>query len=397
MGEELFIKLRYCFQSGYTLPQYCIDNNIKRPLFVMEETHEWFLRELHAQFKLDNILSARFCFIDGAPQTTLKLTLRVFGTKIKIKNISGEKISRYDAVIFLTEKEYDVGNTRIIRLKELEKFCIQRTYVDIPLLNFLQRNPKVKLFLTSFPSQINRYEGGAEYGSQLWVAGDLIKAIREGKQVNSPFDKLGYTNAQALEILSTDKAVKNLDGTTSLVDNELPLMNIQNGRRATAYQPEHFRNKIYFFGPCHIFGRNAPFDKTIESYLQKLLNENNLPYRVENYGQAFSERTQDIFYNLNALNLKPNDIIFFNFWRLHSNNDLIPFCDVNDAFDPPHDYKEIFCTKNHVNELGYKLVAEKYFKFLTENNFFRDVEFNYHTPPPPITDMVYHRNSSRAA
>ena len=29
MGEELFVKLRYCFMAGYTLPQYCIDNGIK--------------------------------------------------------------------------------------------------------------------------------------------------------------------------------------------------------------------------------------------------------------------------------------------------------------------------------------------------------------------------------
>lgn len=65
MNEELFIRLRYCFQGGYTLPQYCIDKDIKRPLFVMEKADKWFLRELHAQFQYDNRLSARFCFIDG--------------------------------------------------------------------------------------------------------------------------------------------------------------------------------------------------------------------------------------------------------------------------------------------------------------------------------------------
>lgn len=114
-----------------------------------------------------------------------------------------------------------------------------------------------------------------------------------------------------------------------------------------------------------------------------MLNEHDLPYCVENYGQAFTNRWQDMFYNLNALKFEPGDIVFFYDLYMRSNNDVIPFFDISDVFDPPKDYREIFCTKYHVNELGYKLVAEKYFKFLTENNFFRDKEFNYPLPPPP--------------
>lgn len=182
------------------------------------------------------------------------------------------------------------------------------------------------------------------------------------------------------------RTVANLDGTTNLIDNDNPLVNIKYGKRVTAYQPENFLNKIYFVGPCHYIGMFAPFDKTIESYLQKMLNEHNLPYRVENESQRFANRYQDIFYNLNRLNPKPGDIVFI--WisggNLHSKN--LPYLDLSDAFDPPHDYREIFCDRLHVNELGYKILAEKYFKFLTENNFFRDKEFNYPSPPP-----AYHR------
>ncbi|MBR3050003.1 MAG: hypothetical protein IKG61_00950, partial [Selenomonadaceae bacterium] len=167
-------------------------------------------------------------------------------------------------------------------------------------------------------------------------------------------------------------------------DTDKPLIKIQNGRRMTAYQPEKFLNKIFFVGPCHYLGSYAPFDKTIESFLQKMLNENNLPYRVENEGQTYSSRYQDIFYNLDNLNAQPGDIIFIWFKNWLTNN--VPSVDFRDAFDPPHDYKEIFVDKSHVNELGYKILAEKYFKFLTENNFFRNVEFDYHMSPP-----AYHR------
>ncbi|MBR0059986.1 MAG: hypothetical protein IJP68_00755, partial [Selenomonadaceae bacterium] len=156
----------------------------------------------------------------------------------------------------------------------------------------------------------------------------------------------------------------------------------KNGKRVTAYQPEHFKNRIYFFGQCIYFGVYAPFDKTIESYLQQMLNEHNLPYRVENEGQFFANRAQDLFYNLNALNPAPGDIIFVFVEHQRVNDKNIPFCDASDAFDSLADFREIYCTGWHFNEIAYKLLAKKYFKFLTENNFFRDKEFDYPLPPP---------------
>ena len=362
----------------------------------MEQADEWFLRELHAQFKYDKRLSARFCFIDG-DRPYMSPFFRTLGSSIVAKHISKISISYYDAAIFLTKKDYNVGDIKIIRFAELENFFIQRTYVDIPLLNFLQRNPSVKLFLTNFPSKISRYKGGNEFEKTLWEFYSLLGALKKnkGNPIETPFDKFGYTNEEVIELLDADKSKENLDGTTSLIDDERPLVNIHNGQRVTAYQPEHYKNKIYFFGPCYYAGRNAPFDKTIESYLQKMLNEHDLPYCVENCGQAFSERTQDMFYNLNAVKFAPGDIVFIYIWGLCSNDDNIPFCDVSDALDPPHDYRELFCTKRHVNELGYKLLAEKYFKFLTENNFFRDKEFNYPLPPP-ILSQIRHTSLGRA-
>jgi hypothetical protein len=367
----------------------------------MEKAHECFLREIAAQFRCDNrILLVQFCFIDGET-AQISFNQWIIGSAILVKHISQKVINQFDAIIFLTPKKYDLNAKRIILFSDLENFFVQQTYVDIPILHFLQRFPKVKFFLTNFPNNVRRYEGGDEFGKQLPDAGQLQRTLSENKDkhIESSFNKLGYTNEEAVELLRIDKANRNLSGTTSLVNDNHPLKQIINGKRRTAYQPERYKNKIYFFGPCYHFGRNAPFDRTIESYLQKMLNENNLPYRVENEGQAFTDRWQDMFYNLNALDFKSGDIIFF-FYPVdtRSNNKILPFFDISDAFDPPHDYRDIFCTKAHVNELGYKIVAEKYFKYLTENNFFRDTEFNY---PPPVNfifiDMVYHRNSSKAA
>jgi len=45
MNEDLFIiRLRDCFTAVYTFPQFCIDNNIKKPLFVaLDERRADFL------------------------------------------------------------------------------------------------------------------------------------------------------------------------------------------------------------------------------------------------------------------------------------------------------------------------------------------------------------------
>ena len=395
--EKYVIQLRDCFTGGYTLPQYCIDNGIKKPLFVSEEKFLNFAWEIYVQFRYDKRLTAQFSFID-LPKGNVNFSIYGFYSlsAMYYKNVSEINPGDFDKIILLTTLETNFGG-KVITFAALAQYFTRKTYTEIPLLNFLQRFPKVRVFLTNFPNNIKRYKGGADYYSQLFEPKQLKKDLLDGKEVKSPFDKFGYTREEIIELITTDGTKQNIDGTTSIIDNNHPLMRIQNGKRKTAYQPEHYLNKIYFFGPCHHFGRNAPFDKTIESHLQKMLNEANLPYRVENESQAFSSRPQDMFYNLNNLNPKPGDIVFLYFWGMHSNKDVIPFCDVSDAFDPPNDFHDVFCTRRHVNEVGYKIVAKKFFKFLTENNFFRDVDIN---PPPPVnqfTAMVYHHNSSRAA
>ena len=392
--EYLLIQLRDCFTGSYTLPQFCIDNGIKKPLFVAEAKFVTFLWEIYVQFRYDKRMLAQFSLLD-APTGEIKFSdIGVVGT-LKYENISEINLADFDAIICLTTQRIFSGN--VIYLDMLRGYFIRKTYVEIPFLHFLQRHPKVKAFLTILPNNIYRYKGYEEFAKTIMNLEEITAQIKqnpEGK-FTTPLDKFGYTNAQVLEIASTPDVRTNPDGTTVMEDtDDNSLQRIKNGKRVTAYQPTHFRNRIYFVGPCHYLGVYAPFDKTIESYLQQLLNENNLPYRVENEGQGYFFRYQDIFYNLNKLELAPGDIIFVWIDNLTANN--LPAFNLSDAFDPPHDYKEIFVNVWHMNELGYKILAEKFFIFLTQNNFFRDVDFNYPTPPRVVIATAF-RRSSRAA
>ena len=396
-AEKMMIHLRNCFMAGYTLPQYCIDNGIKKPLFVSVKEHLIFMWDVHLQFRYDKRMLARFSMLD-LPTDEVSFNVKNTLGPLKFKKFSEVNPADYDAIILLTTEEIKLTD-KVISFIDLTRYFIRKTYAEIPALNFLKRYPGVKLFYAMLPIKMKRYKGGKKFTRRLDKYkgyADRIKASN-GEHVPTPFDKFGYTNEEVLLIRGVGgKITTNLDGTTNMTDNDHPLVQITGGKRKTAFQPEHFQNKIYFIGPCHFVGAWAPYDKTIESYLQKLLNENNLPYRVENESQRFAQRYQDMFYKLNSLDPKPGDIvILFISGNLHSEN--LPVFDVSDAFDPPLDYKKFFWTKGHFNELGYKRLAERFFELLTENNFFRDVEFNYHMPPPPITDTVYLRNSKEAA
>ena len=350
--------------------------------------------EIYIQFCYDKRLVAQFSVLE-APSGKINFSVSSNTRAMEYKNFSEINPENFDKIILLTTKTVNVED-KVITLQTLMKDFIRKTYAEVPLLNFLQRHPQVKLFLTKFPS-MNRYNDSLKFQKQLRSLEATKNILRKDKSgnVKTPLDKFGYTNEEILELIEAPAVISNLDGSTTMGDNDHPLMRIQQGKRITAYQPEHFLNKIYFIGTCHDFGINAPYDKTVASYLQKMLNEHGLLYRVENEAQRYFGRYQDIFYNLNNIKPQPGDIVFIYVNGVHAKD--LPFLDLSDAFDPPHDYKKIFCVTKHINELGYKILAERYFKFLTENNFFRDVEFNYHTPPRYITDMVYLRSSSKAA
>lgn len=368
------------------MPQFCIDQNIKKPLFIApHENYIPFLWEFHVQFNFDKraYTLPEFLIVNGNLET-IDFSVTPFLPKLQLKTSKTINLNEYDRIIFLSEQRINFEIPNIIYLNDLVYHFINRTYVEIPLLHFLQRNPSVKIILTNCPILIPN-ENSTEFERN--VLKETIHDIRIKLETNSteivktPFDFLGYNNAQVLELLQQTDAKTNLDGSTSFQENKSSLFGIKDGKRMTAYQPTKYLNKIYFIGMCTFVGIGAPFDKTIESYLQKLLNEHNLPYIVENESQFFMNRYQDIFYNLNKLPLKANDIIFICMQGFRS--PYFPFLELTNIFARPHNYGEVFVDYCHINEQGNYVLAEKFFEVLTQNNFFKDINFQY-PPPPPL-------------
>ena len=220
MNDEFFIKLRDCFTTGYTLPQYCIDNGIKHPLFVSEKKWELFVWEIYVQFCYDKRLTAQFSFID---KPAFKMNHSVSNTVwvLRTKDFSKELFADYDKVIFLlTDNSKVQRSDKTIYLGALLDYFVRKTYYEIPLLNYLQRYPTVKLILTKLPS-ITQYKGGREFNKTLPRYEDLIPSLRseDGGTLETSLDHLGYTKQEQLLISMYTKVEKNSDGTTTLIDD----------------------------------------------------------------------------------------------------------------------------------------------------------------------------------
>ena len=397
----LLMQLRDCFTAGYTLPQYCIDDGIRKPLFVVMEANHWqILWEIHVQFSHDKRIQPKFVSLNGT-LNSMRLSPGTVFDELKIDDLEEMSLNDCDKIFLLTTQRFNLPSSKVVYLDELTNTFFKRVYMEIPALHFLQRHPKVKFFFTNF-TVLNHNPNNTAREKQILADQIPLAKILEKLKANpngnfpTPYDEFGYSKKDLLAMLDPVDVKTNSDGSTTLNDNDNPLVRVGNGKRLVPNQPAKFKNRIYFMGGCSHFGTGAPFDKTIESYLQKMLNENHLPYRVENESQFFTYRYQDIFYNLNKLPLMPGDIIFVFFDNILS--EILPSFDVSKTFIRPHNYGEIFVDACHVNERGYKILAEKYFDFLTANNFFHNVHFNYPAPPRLLIIVTaYLLGASRAA
>ena len=185
------LRLRDCFEGGYKFPQYCIENGIKKPLFVTEKKFLTFMWEVYVQFRYDKRMLADFSVLD-LPTDEVKFSIHNTLSAVRFKNFSEINPDDFDAIILLTLKDIDVKKN-VISFFNITRHFLIRTYAEIPAMNFLQRHPGVKLFYTILPVKLDRYEGGKEF-SQTHVGFDeLVAKIKanKGKAVPTPIDKFG--------------------------------------------------------------------------------------------------------------------------------------------------------------------------------------------------------------
>lgn len=145
------------------------------------------------------------------------------------------------------------------------------------------------------------------------------------------------------------------------------LINVENGKRITLYQPKTYTRTIHVYGRCGVFGYAAEDRDTIPSLLQKeLLHQGVENIRVVNHG-LWGGVDECIDHNFlqDVIGMKKGDIVIF--YRKHFNIKLLHtfeergvwYKDITDEWHLKRDDKVTFFDRpGHMNADGYKLVAK---------------------------------------
>lgn len=146
------------------------------------------------------------------------------------------------------------------------------------------------------------------------------------------------------------------DGCLRMADISFDGYNVCNGERKTENQPLHYDRTIYFFGHCYVFGAFVEDKYTIETYLQNLINKNNLSIRVVNYGFLGNHSFLKYIDLFSRVKFKPNDIVITGLG--HHNYDDIEDISVVELMDKGNiTDKDMLNHYLHINPKANELLA----------------------------------------
>lgn len=102
-------------------------------------------------------------------------------------------------------------------------------------------------------------------------------------------------------------------GFVKLLDNELSLITISNGRRVTVDQPHDFERSCYLLGGSTIFNAQVPNNMTISSQLQCKFNQIPIRVIVQNLGVSGATTVNRIKFLRESFELERNDVVVLYF------------------------------------------------------------------------------------
>lgn len=122
------------------------------------------------------------------------------------------------------------------------------------------------------------------------------------------FDDL-YTEEYANSIIHFPVSIETGSYNGKLKDCSGELYNVINGERYTVGQPEKYQKTIYFVGPCFIYGHYVEDKNTIESFLQKHINDAQQEIKVVNCGSIYPPQPEIELARIKEIPLKKGDCV----------------------------------------------------------------------------------------
>lgn len=180
------------------------------------------------------------------------------------------------------------------------------------------------------------------------------------------------------------------------VDNSSQYSSFVNSYRGTTDQPENPAYTIHVFGNSVGVGLRFADKDTSSSYLQRLLNANEINARVENkcinamQVKIIANHIRDTKFGENdiVVVLTRNGNVSKYFSKLAEKNG-IEFFDTQELFERPHSMGEVFMDLYHPNFNGNRIIAEQIYKKLaSELERLKHTENCSRTPQIPETEII---------
>lgn len=211
-----------------------------------------------------------------------------------------------------------------------------------------------------------------------------MKSFFDGKDVNYSFysipDSERVVNHSKRVAIESKQHVNNImsdGGTFTVADGVVDDCEYFHGRRRTTDVPMIWDGTIYFYGPCISIGVFAYDSETIESFLQRKLNNAGIRYRVVNVPAPLLLNPYDSAINtihkIGQGKYRKGDII------VHFGRNNLEWHGIIKENQEKHDLSDVFNTKEnvtkkcfignmaaHVNADGYELVADYIFEELKQ-------------------------------
>ncbi len=250
---------------------------------------------------------------------------------INVECIYNENVGNYlnyaDYILFTSEEEAramdtlyayvlnkDFGKTKFFTYKNFIEECINER-ICLYLYNLIEAgiyifnlvfdvNDKNKRYFKLLKQNIYRRHN---------VIGEKVTGKLHEDMYPDFFDDL-YSPEYVNDIMQIKYLVETQSGCARLKEYHGKYYNVIKGERYTVEQPDIYKRTVYFVGACYVYGHYGEDKNTIESCLQRLINQSGYKVRVVNCGSpAYAYKGKEILVlaRIMSLPLKKGDIIIY--------------------------------------------------------------------------------------
>lgn len=271
--------------------------------------------------------------------------------------------------------------------EEYKKFCESRFYSyfsDFLKLNQMLKERDICVVFVQTPLYY-KIEGLTD--TELYRIGNWKFDFNNISESDLRLIKKVYNEKKSVEYvqkLYDGTKVYEKENIKYLADFVSEYVNIVAGKRYTSYCPKTYTNKIWIYGQCTARGIGVEDCETIASFLQEILNNRRLYYKVENCAVGCGSDIHDDIAHVKKENMKAGDIVIF-----CTNLEIVPnklfkensitYFDSSIAFNRPMYSGGDWFTDStfHTTSVGNKQIANFIFKNLWEKKLLKNKQENF--------------------